>query len=889
MDSLHKLALREIKITVIRDNVKKEVSSTELVPGDLVEIPEGGEIPCDIVLISGSCIMEEGMLTGESVPVMKDALPYLAEPIYNIEHDKRHSLYEGTRVIQTRNFGGAETLGIVTRTGFLTMKGKLVRSILFPKPNKFKFYQDSMKFIAVLIVFTFIGFFLCLPFQISQEVPTEELIKRCLDLITVTIPPALPAAMTVGTAFAITRLRKDKIYCTSPPRVNVAGKIDTFCFDKTGTLTEDGMNLLGVHPVSSQKMDNFAPSPKVIESTHKELIECMACCHSLTTVNGELLGDTQDLMIFNSTKWLLNENELYDPAIKAIVKPSTSEEISDVFDEEGNVMGIINLPYEIGILHIFHFTSKLKRMGVIVKNLSDDSFAFFMKGAPEVVLEKCHESSIPNNLKEVLAEYTKKGYRVLACASKKIPPIKYTELRSFKLEEIENDLEFLGFLVLQNKLKSQTIPSIHDLHNANIRTIMATGDAVLTGICVARECGILDEEITVFLGEMNKGEIWWEKFQVSNSTEIETTNEAPWKSLGFEGNYALALTGSAFTHIIKQTESERKEDINSLKIVMEKCKVYARMSPEHKTQLVEHLQNIGYLVGMCGDGANDCGALKAADIGISLSESDSSIAAPFTSQIANISCVNTVLREGRCALTTSLQCFKFMALYSMIQFITVSMLYWSGSNLSDSQYMTVDLLTVLPLAICMSYTKSYPKLSKRQPTASLISVPVLTSVIGQAVIAGATQITAFLVSREMPFWESIDYKPGTSVLDYEYSYENSVLFLVSWFEYQFVSLAFSIGKPWKKSMWTNFWLSSSTVILSAWTLYEILIPADWARHLVNIKPFPFYFRIALLSICLAYGLIVLSFEKFIVPWIDIVNRRRANKKKYDAKLKDLSQ
>jgi len=69
---------------------------------------------------------------------------------------------------------------------------------------------------------------------------------------------------------------------------------------------------------------------------------------------------------------------------------------------------------------------------------------------------------------------------------------------------------------------------------------------------------------------------------------------------------------------------------------------------------------------MCGDGANDCGALKAADIGISLSEADSSIAAPFTSQIANISCVIDVLKEGRCALTTSLQCFKFMALYSMI-------------------------------------------------------------------------------------------------------------------------------------------------------------------------------------------------------------------------------
>lgn len=296
---MHKLALRECQVIVLREGKKEEVSSTHLVPGDLIEIPKDGEIPCDIVLLSGGCIVDEGMLTGESIPVMKDPLPYLADPIYNIEIDKRHSLYEGTKIIQTRNFGSSHVLGLVVRTGFLTMKGKLVRSILFPKPNKFKFYQDSMKFIAVLIAITFVGFCLCLPFQITLGVPAEELIKRCLDLITVTVPPALPAAMTVGTAFAISRLRKSNIFCISPPRVNVAGKIDTFCFDKTGTLTEDGMNLLGVHPTG--EVNRFTDDPKLIASSHKELIEIMASCHSLTMVNNKLIGDTQDLMIFNST------------------------------------------------------------------------------------------------------------------------------------------------------------------------------------------------------------------------------------------------------------------------------------------------------------------------------------------------------------------------------------------------------------------------------------------------------------------------------------------------------------------------------------------------------------------------------------------------------------
>jgi len=88
-------------------------------------------------------------------------------------------------------------------------------------------------------------------------------------------------------------------------------------------------------------------------------------------------------------------------------------------------------------------------------------------------------------------------------------------------------------------------------------------------------------------------------------------------------------------------------------------------------------------VGMCGDGANDCGALSAADVGISLSEAEASIAAPFTSSIPNITCVIMTLIEGRCSLATSFQAFKYIELYSMIQYVTVNMLYWYESNLSD--------------------------------------------------------------------------------------------------------------------------------------------------------------------------------------------------------------
>ena len=138
--------------------------------------------------------------------------------------------------------------------------------------------------------------------------------------------------------------------------------------------------------------------------------------------------------------------------------------------------------------------------------------------------------------------------------------------------------------------------------------------------------------------------------------------------------------------------------------------VFARMSPDEKHELVEKLQSLDYCCGFCGDGANDCGALKAADVGISLSEAEASVAAPFTSRVFDISCVPEVIRyqmiptasrpleyanspdrEGRAALVTSFCCFKYMSLYSAIQFTSVSFLYAAASNLGDFQ-VTMSLL-----------------------------------------------------------------------------------------------------------------------------------------------------------------------------------------------------
>ena len=224
------------------------------------------------------------------------------------------------------------------------------------------------------------------------------------------------------------------------------------------------------------------------------------------------------------------------------------------------------------------------------------------------------------------------------------------------------------------------------------------------------------------------------------------------------------------------------------------------MSPEQKHLLVERLQDLGYCAGFCGDGANDCGALKASDVGLSLSEAEASVAAPFTSQEKDLKCVIQLIREGRAALVTSFSSFKYMALYSLIQFTTVSILYAIGGNLGDFQYMYIDLTLIIPIATVMSHSKAYIKLHSKRPTGTLLSKKVLISLFGQMGIQLCLQFFAF-------YWVSWQSWYTPPVLDEDEKiyacFENTILFLLSCYQYIIVAIIFSVGRPYRENLWNN--------------------------------------------------------------------------------------
>lgn len=287
----------------------------------------------------------------------------LAAPTVSPEIAK-HFLFCGTKIVRARRpqedrDGDAVALALVVRTGFSTTKGSLVRSMLFPKPSGFKFYRDSFRYISVMAVVAMLGFIASLVNFLRLQLAWHLIIVRALDLITIVVPPALPATLTIGTNFALNRLKKKQIFCISPQRVNVGGKLDIMCFDKTGTLTEDGLDILGVR-VASPATGKFTgvlsdPSTLVPSRNHrsrdsaqdsklKAALFTMATCHSLRVVDEELVGDPLDLKMFEFTRWSfeegkqsLNEADDQDQGSLAPSVARPPEEYSDTLrDQNGN-------------------------------------------------------------------------------------------------------------------------------------------------------------------------------------------------------------------------------------------------------------------------------------------------------------------------------------------------------------------------------------------------------------------------------------------------------------------------------------------------------------------------------------------------------------------------
>lgn len=843
------------EVRVWRNGFWKQVDSTDLVPGEVFEVdPSMSVVPCDALLINGECVLNESMLTGESVPVSKvcatDETVQLLPENFAPPLLAKSLLYSGTRILKSKTSNDVPVTALAIKTGFNTTKGSLIRSMLFPKPTGFKFYEDSFKYIGFMTMVAMVGFVYSTFNFVRLGLLTRIIVLRALDIITIVVPPALPATLTIGTTFAIGRLKKMHIFCTSPTRVNVGGRLDVMCFDKTGTLTEDGLDILGVHVASNaegrrQVVFRDLETRLVVSGSgssehdlHNEqhLLGCMASCHSLRLIDGQVLGDPLDQKMFEFSNWQYREHP----------------ELGHALVSSGKHQFLVRREFE--------FVSSLRRMSVVAENEHGERLVF-TKGAPEIMQSCCDPGSLPVNFDELLHHYTHSGYRVIACAYKRLGTRKSRSVRELGREEVERGLCFAGFIVFENKLKATTSATLRELGEAKIRTVMCTGDNILTAVSVGRECNLLGKAVTDLYiprycfaeeeeGNRLGGHLVWEEM----SDPEKRLNPATLKpvEINFDyDSYRLAITGEVFRYIL----TELKDPVVTEQVLM-RCDIFARMSPDEKHELVEQLQKIEYTVGFCGDGANDCGALKAADVGISLSEAEASVAAPFTSRKFEILCVLDVIKEGRSSLVTSFSCFKYMSLYSAIQFMTITILYKRGTNLGDFQFLYIDMCLILPLAIFMLWSKPSALLVAKRPTANLVSPKVLVPLICHIATLGVFQWALWMWGQRQPWYQ----RPVPAGDDSVQSTDNTVLFLYSNLQYVFVAVVLSKGPPYREPISSNvpFLMNVGISLGMSVMLFAVDAQSGWGRlmQLTNLSR-AFYCLLvvsaALNYVAMAYG------------------------------------
>ena len=284
-------------VQVQRDGVWRTVPSTDLVPGDLVSVTENWILPCDLVIVQGSTVVDESMLTGESMPVQKFPIPATAtEPYDALGAGRKHTLFSGTKVLSS---GRNEAIwGLVQLTGAHTSRGQLIQNILYPIPMRFKYNEHLKVVLLVLLCYGVIACYFVVDFLTSNGKLTNRLSAwaYCIFMVSGIVSPLLPVVLTVGQVNAAQRLEKLGIFSLNAQRITLSGKVRIFCFDKTGTLTKQGLDYLGCHVVNPHRRELGAMTPAVLTPE----LDCrmhyaLASCHAVGSLNGQLVDNEVEL------------------------------------------------------------------------------------------------------------------------------------------------------------------------------------------------------------------------------------------------------------------------------------------------------------------------------------------------------------------------------------------------------------------------------------------------------------------------------------------------------------------------------------------------------------------------------------------------------------------
>ncbi|CAN6644395.1 endoplasmic reticulum transmembrane helix translocase [Trichomonascus vanleenenianus] len=589
MTEFRGMGIHPYAVNVFRSGQWKEIQTDELLPGDLVSIVRSKEdsgLPCDLILINGSAILNEAMLSGESTPLLKESIQLRpSEELLSVSGlDKNSMLYGGTKVLQVTPAAGAHVplapdhgaLAVVTKTGFETSQGSLVRTMIFSTERVGAGNKEAYFFILFLLMFSIVASWYVWTEGVKVDRKRTKLLLDCILIVTSVVPPELPMELTMAVNTSLAALSKFYIYCTEPFRIPYAGRVDVCCFDKTGTLTGEDLVVEGIGGLTA----DIGEITDITQAPHQTTL-VLATAHALVLLDdGEVVGDPMEKTTLKAIKWKVEKNDR-------------------VHNEDAK--------QKARILRRFQFSSALKRSSSIA-SVEGGKTLVSVKGAPETLRNMI--TNVPAKYEETFKTFTRNGSRVLALGYKYLENnISEGKVTSLKREQVESDLEFAGFLIFHCPLKPDAVETVKMLSESSHRVVMITGDNPLTACHVARECTIIDRPVLILdLPEEGHGshELVWRSVDETKIIPVKPSNPL---DIDLFEEYDFCVTGYA---LAKLHGHEQLEDL------LRHTWVYARVSPTQKEFILNSLKDAGYTTLMCGDGTNDVGALKQSHVGIAL-------------------------------------------------------------------------------------------------------------------------------------------------------------------------------------------------------------------------------------------------------------------------------
>lgn len=653
------------KVIVIRGGRRVEVDKETIVPGDLLVLSPGDRVSADVRITSTRALqIDEAVLTGESVPVLKDS-SLILEPGTPLA-ERGNMAYAGTLVIM------GEGLGLVVATGMETELGRIARLVASAEAQKTPLEQKLESLGAAILKTCIAVSALTACAGVIRGLPFHEMFLTGVSLAVAAVPEGLPAVVTLCMAIGVRRMARKGALVRKLEAIETLGSVTVICTDKTGTLTQNSMQV--------SYLAIPGPSGGPLEMAAQDIDRALAV---------EIL---QTAALASDARHRRGLGLREDPTEQAIV---------DACHECG--IDVISLDQRFPRIASSGFSPERRMMSVVVN--TEKGALLCVKGAPDTVIPKCVAQEYMGKMlpitREVRQEWDRwvdaragEGMRVLAVASKMLGQVRT------RGEDIrEEGLVLVGCLALSDPLRSEAASAVARCKRAGIRPVLVTGDHLRTAENVARLTGMISREERGITGE-----------------------------------------------VLSRLNGREKA------LACQSYRVFARVSPEHKLEIVRSLKEAGHVVAMTGDGINDAPALKEAAVGIAMGLGGTDVAREASSIILtddNFATIVEAITEGRVIYSNIRKFIRYLFSCNLGEIIVMSTASLLGlpMPLGPTQLLWMNLVTDGLPALALGLDppeKDVMNRPPRNPSEGLFSGGLLRLILTRAIYIAAATLTVFL-------------------------------------------------------------------------------------------------------------------------------------------------